>query len=82
MAFLLSQLRTQSQNSEAAIATPRRGFHTQPGAREMALLAEDPVLRRFKSHKKDVKRIKKLGDVLTIAVVAGCFYEIYVRATI
>uniref|UniRef100_A0A7N0SVJ0 Uncharacterized protein n=1 Tax=Kalanchoe fedtschenkoi TaxID=63787 RepID=A0A7N0SVJ0_KALFE len=84
MAFLLnktnflSQLRTQSQKSEAV---PCRGFHTELGAREKALLAEDPVLKRFKSHKKDAKRIKKVGDILTIAVVAGCCYEIYVRAT-
>ncbi|KAF8037147.1 hypothetical protein BT93_B0152 [Corymbia citriodora subsp. variegata] len=35
---------------------------------------------RFKSHKKGVKRLKRIGDVLTIVVVAGCCYEIYVKA--
>ncbi|KAF8399316.1 hypothetical protein HHK36_015181 [Tetracentron sinense] len=45
------------------------------------LLEEDPALKRFKSHKKSVWRLKRIGDVLTIVVVAGCCYEIYVKAT-
>ncbi|KAJ1439020.1 hypothetical protein SESBI_02796 [Sesbania bispinosa] len=44
------------------------------------LLAEDPSLKPFKSYKKSVSRLKRIGDVLTIAAVAGCCYEIYVRA--
>ncbi|EXB42071.1 hypothetical protein L484_006418 [Morus notabilis] len=43
------------------------------------LLAEDPSLRKYKSHKKTVRRLKRVGDVLTIVVVAGCCYEIYVK---
>ncbi|XP_028072633.1 uncharacterized protein LOC114274847 [Camellia sinensis] len=34
------------------------------------LLAEDPSLKQFKSHKKSVWRLKRVGDVLTIIVVA------------
>ncbi|KAF7124568.1 hypothetical protein RHSIM_Rhsim12G0162300 [Rhododendron simsii] len=49
-------------------------------ARYLQLLAEDPSLKRFKSHKKSVWRLKRIGDVLTIVVVAGCCYEIYVKA--
>ena len=37
----------------------------------LQLLADDPVLKRFKSHKKSVWRLKRMGDVLTIVVVAG-----------
>lgn len=37
----------------------------------MQLLAEDPSLKRFKSHKKSVRMVKKVGDVLTVVVVAG-----------
>ncbi|KAK3035818.1 hypothetical protein RJ639_034634, partial [Escallonia herrerae] len=46
----------------------------------VVLLAKDPALEPFKSHKKSVKRLKRVGDVLTMVVVAGCCYEIYVRA--
>ncbi|CAA2983643.1 Hypothetical predicted protein [Olea europaea subsp. europaea] len=62
----------------------RRGFHVEPGAREKAvsLLAEDPALKCFKSHKKSVRRLKVVGDALTVLVVAGCCYEIYVKAVI
>ncbi|CAK9169389.1 unnamed protein product [Ilex paraguariensis] len=85
MAFLLnktsfSQLRLHPQKADDSLSLSRRGFHVEPGAREKALLAEDPVLKRFKSHKKGVWRLKRLGDVLTIVVVAGCCYEIYVKA--
>lgn len=34
-------------------------------------MAEDPSLRKYKSHKKTVRRLKRVGDVLTIVVVAG-----------
>ncbi|XP_050221533.1 succinate dehydrogenase subunit 7A, mitochondrial [Mercurialis annua] len=85
MAFLLnnsisSRLRSHSHESLSS-SVPRRGFHVELGAREKALLAEDPALRRFKSHKTGVRRLKRVADVLTIVVVAGCCYEIYVKAT-
>ncbi|XP_038880267.1 succinate dehydrogenase subunit 7A, mitochondrial-like [Benincasa hispida] len=76
---LASHFRSQSQVDPSSLS--RRGFHVEPGAREKALLAEDPSLRRFKSHKKGVSRIKRIGDILTIVVVAGGCYEIYVKAT-
>ncbi|XP_052183926.1 succinate dehydrogenase subunit 7B, mitochondrial-like isoform X1 [Diospyros lotus] len=86
-ASILSHLRSnpelrvdQQQRTEGSICVPRREFHVEPGPREKALLAEDPSLKRFKSHKKNVWRLKRLGDVLTIVVVAGCCYEIYVKA--
>ncbi|KAJ0544131.1 putative succinate dehydrogenase subunit 7 [Helianthus annuus] len=44
------------------------------------LLAKDPALERFKSYRKSASSIRRVGDYLTIAVVAGCCYEIYVRA--
>ncbi|KAI3785758.1 hypothetical protein L1987_44883 [Smallanthus sonchifolius] len=44
------------------------------------LLAKDPALERFKSYRKSASNIRRVGDYLTIAVVAGCCYEIYVRA--
>ncbi|XP_011028614.1 PREDICTED: uncharacterized protein LOC105128587 [Populus euphratica] len=88
MAFLLkncsssisSHLRSKSQKTQDALSISRRGFHVEPGPREKALLAEDPALKRFKSHKKSVWRLKRAGDVLTLVVVAGCCYEIYVKA--
>ncbi|CAA2956954.1 succinate dehydrogenase subunit 7B, mitochondrial-like isoform X2 [Olea europaea var. sylvestris] len=85
MAFLLketalSKLRIHSQ-ADNSLTLSRRGFHVEPGTREKALLAEDPALKRFKSHKKSVRRLKIIGDALTIIVVAGCCYEIYVKAT-
>ncbi|KFK27987.1 hypothetical protein AALP_AA8G457000 [Arabis alpina] len=91
MAFLFnnasisSHLRSSSSSSQKtgdALSLSRRGFHVEPGTREKALLAEDSALRRFKSHKKGVHRLKKIGDVLTVVVVAGCCYEIYVRASV
>lgn len=88
MAFLLnkaavfSRFRSQSrlQQLEDQPFVQRRGYHVELGAREKALLEEDPALKRFKSHKKGVRRIRRIGDVLTIVVVAGSCYEIYVRA--
>ncbi|XP_028778338.1 succinate dehydrogenase subunit 7B, mitochondrial [Neltuma alba] len=86
MAFFLnktgiaSHFRSHSQKTEDSLSLSRRGFHVEPGLREKALLAEDPSLKPFKSYKKSVSRIKRIGDVLTVVVVAGCCYEIYVRA--
>ncbi|GAB2269874.1 Succinate dehydrogenase subunit 7B, mitochondrial [Dionaea muscipula] len=84
MAFLLKKSSTitwlRSQGPGISCAESRRQYHIELGEREKALLADDPALRRFKSHTKGVRRIKRIGDVLTIVVVAGCCYEIYVRA--
>ncbi|KAF2282895.1 hypothetical protein GH714_043315 [Hevea brasiliensis] len=83
MAFLLNNSTISSHfrsHSQDALSLSRRGFHVEPGPREQALLAEDPALKRFKSHKKSVWRLRGVGDVLTIVVVAGCCYEIYVKA--
>ncbi|KAL0342795.1 UNVERIFIED_CONTAM: Succinate dehydrogenase subunitB, mitochondrial [Sesamum calycinum] len=76
MAFLLdktalSALRLRSQKADDSLMLSRRGFHVEPGAREKALLAEDSSLKRFKSHKKSLRSLKMVGDVLTIVVVAG-----------
>ncbi|KAG6551129.1 hypothetical protein Mapa_007364 [Marchantia paleacea] len=43
----------------------------EPGAREKALLAEDPALKEFQSTKGTIQMIKRFGDVLVMAVVAG-----------
>ncbi|KAH7550421.1 hypothetical protein JRO89_XS13G0189100 [Xanthoceras sorbifolium] len=56
--------------TEDALSLTRRGFHVELGAREKALVAEDPALKRYKSTKKSVQLVKRLGDVLTIVVVA------------
>lgn len=37
----------------------------------LQLLAEDPILKKYKSNKDGARRVKRLGDVLTIVVVAG-----------
>ncbi|XP_039065282.1 succinate dehydrogenase subunit 7A, mitochondrial-like isoform X2 [Hibiscus syriacus] len=87
MAFLLRQstlashFRSSSQ-TVGSMSLQNRAFHVELGDREKALLAEDPSLRRFKSYKKSVWRLKRIGDVLTIVVVAGCCYEIYVKAVL
>ncbi|KAK7353640.1 hypothetical protein VNO80_19091 [Phaseolus coccineus] len=86
MAFFLnkttiaSHFVSHSQKTEDSASFPRRRFHVEPGPREKALLAKDSVLKPFKSYKKSVKLLKRIGDVLTVVVVAGCCYEIYVRA--
>ncbi|KAK4257106.1 hypothetical protein QN277_006738 [Acacia crassicarpa] len=86
MAFFLnktgiaSHFRSHSQKTKDSLSLSRRGFHVEPGTREKALLAEDPSLKPFKSYKKSVSRVKRIGDVLTVIVVAGCCYEIYVKA--
>ena len=43
----------------------------------LQLLAEDPALKRFKSHKKSVNAVKRMGDVLTLVVVAGKRFKIF-----
>ncbi|XP_044485160.1 succinate dehydrogenase subunit 7B, mitochondrial-like [Mangifera indica] len=86
MAFLSNKssvaaaLRSHFQKTEDPVSLSRRRLHVEPGAREKALLAEDPILKKYKSNKDGARRVKRLGDVLTIVVVAGCCYEIYVRA--
>ncbi|NP_001318134.1 Succinate dehydrogenase subunit 7, mitochondrial-like [Zea mays] len=59
---------------------PSRGYHVELGAREKALLEEDVALKRFKSYKNSVKQVSKIGNVLTLAVVFGCSYELGVLA--
>ncbi|GBG82270.1 hypothetical protein CBR_g34554 [Chara braunii] len=49
------------------------------GARELELLKDDPALRRFKSHGDTVRLLKRIGDVLVIALVGGAVYEIAYR---
>ncbi|KAF5792815.1 putative succinate dehydrogenase (quinone) [Helianthus annuus] len=75
-----SSLRAHHQAAEGLILQSRRQIHVEPGVREKALLAKDPALERFKSYRKSASSIRRVGDYLTIAVVAGCCYEIYVRA--
>ncbi|KAF3787453.1 Succinate dehydrogenase subunit 7B [Nymphaea thermarum] len=79
---LLSHLHPQqgSTGANPSSSLHSRALHIELGAREKALLEEDPALKRFKSHKRNVWRLKRLGDALTIVVVAGCCWEIYVRA--
>ncbi|XP_038984061.1 succinate dehydrogenase subunit 7, mitochondrial-like [Phoenix dactylifera] len=77
---LFSGLRFHSQKAEPALHLPHRGYHIELGAREKALLEEDPALKKFKSYKNTVKRVSKIGDVLTVIVVAACSYEIYAVA--
>ncbi|KAG5019741.1 hypothetical protein JHK87_015596 [Glycine soja] len=76
MAFLwnktsiASHFRSHSQKTEGLASFPRRRFHVEPGAREKALLAEDATLKPFKSYKKSVKQLRKIGNALTVVVVA------------
>ncbi|XP_047047667.1 succinate dehydrogenase subunit 7, mitochondrial-like [Lolium rigidum] len=55
---------------------PRRAYHVELGAREKALLEEDVALKRFKSFKNNVKQVSKIGNFLTLVVVAACSYQI------
>nr|ACU16491.1 unknown [Glycine max] len=77
MAFLwnktsiASHFRSHSQKTEGLASFPHRRFHVEPGAREKALLAEDATLKPFKSYKKSVKQLRKIGNALTVVVVAG-----------
>ncbi|XP_050379306.1 succinate dehydrogenase subunit 7B, mitochondrial-like [Argentina anserina] len=84
MAFLLkssvaSHFRQTVTNSDSLSLT-RRHLHVAPGPREQALLAADPSLRRFKSHKKGVLAIRRIRKLLPLVVLAGCCYEIYIKA--
>ncbi|XP_020579481.1 succinate dehydrogenase subunit 7, mitochondrial [Phalaenopsis equestris] len=72
---IISSFRSRFQKEETH-NIPRRGYHIELGAREKALLEEDPALKRFKSYKKSVKQASKIGNVLTILAVAACSYEI------
>lgn len=63
----------------AAATQQVRRMSTELRPREQKLLEEDPALKNFKSEKGKVEFIKRLGDVLVIAVVAGSVYEIYYR---
>ncbi|BBN15292.1 hypothetical protein MPTK1_6g18520 [Marchantia polymorpha subsp. ruderalis] len=71
--------------AKRVVAVPRfpsvqvRRMAGEPGAREKALLAEDPALKEFQSTKGTIQMIKRFGDVLVMAVVAGSVYEIYWR---
>ena len=56
-----------------------RGIHIEPGAREKALLEEDPALKKFKSRKNSFRRMQRARDILTIIVISGCCYEIYYK---
>ncbi|KAI7754088.1 hypothetical protein M8C21_009603 [Ambrosia artemisiifolia] len=75
-----STLGAHQQVAEGLPLQSKRQIHLEPGVREKALLAKDPALERFKSYRKSASHIRRVGDYLTIAVVAGCCYEIYVRA--
>nr|UER43484.1 succinate dehydrogenase 7 [Viscum album] len=86
MAFLLNKPASFSrfrsvQKAGDSLAHSCRGFHIAPGAREKALLEPDPALKKFKPTTKSVRRLKLVMDAVTVAVVAGSCYEIYVRST-
>ncbi|XLR52546.1 hypothetical protein S83_003218, partial [Arachis hypogaea] len=55
---------------EDLLTLSRRQYHIEPGPLEKALLAEDAALKPFKSYKQSVKKLKKIGNILTIVVVA------------
>ncbi|KAL0922259.1 hypothetical protein M5K25_006230 [Dendrobium thyrsiflorum] len=65
---ILSSFRSRFQG-EGPDHILRRGYHIELGAREKALLEEDPALKRFKSYKKTVKQASKIGNVLTILAI-------------
>ncbi|XP_073012541.1 succinate dehydrogenase subunit 7, mitochondrial-like [Typha latifolia] len=80
---LFSTLRPRSQMAAEPRVShiPRRGYHVDLGDREKALLEEDPALKRFKSCKNSVKRASKIGNALTVLVLAACSYELFAVAT-
>ncbi|XP_062193863.1 succinate dehydrogenase subunit 7, mitochondrial-like [Phragmites australis] len=80
LSTLRSSLRSPLPPSHPRLQ-PSRGYHVELGAREKALLEEDSALKRFKSYKNSVKQVSKIGNVLTLAVVVACSYEIAVLAT-
>ena len=59
-----------------------RGIHIEPGAREKALLEEDPALKKFKSHKNSIRRMQRARDILTIIVISGMHPFIYFCLTL
>ncbi|KAM4107243.1 hypothetical protein ACB094_04G129300 [Castanea mollissima] len=71
MATKPPSLRISNPTPMDALSHTRRAYHIELGALEKALLAEDPALKRFKSHKKSVNSVKRMGDVLTLVVVVG-----------
>ncbi|KAF7058778.1 hypothetical protein CFC21_065766 [Triticum aestivum] len=78
----LSSLRSHLRSPPPPSHTqPRRGYHVELGAREKSLLEEDVALKRFKSYKNSVKRVSKIGNVLTLVVFAACSYEVVALAT-
>ncbi|KMZ66325.1 hypothetical protein ZOSMA_2G03420 [Zostera marina] len=84
MAFFLSnsnsfdRLRCSTHKiRQDSVVQSQRGFHVGLGEREKALLSDDPALTKFRSYKPSVRKIKKIGDALTIVVAAACCYEIY-----
>ncbi|KAH0864177.1 hypothetical protein HID58_081388, partial [Brassica napus] len=68
--FLDRILLTNMKKDGGALSQSRRGFHVELGAREKDLLAENDALRRFKSHKRGMRQLKRVGDVITDVVVA------------
>ncbi|KAI8015914.1 hypothetical protein LOK49_LG05G02048 [Camellia lanceoleosa] len=64
-----------------SLALSKEWIHEDPHMKPIPgiLLAEDPSLKHFKSHKKGVWQLKRFGDVLTIIVVAGsgCYWKHY-----
>ncbi|CAN6174199.1 unnamed protein product, partial [Urochloa humidicola] len=79
LSSLRSRLRTARPTPHHRLQ-PSRGYHVELGAREKALLEEDVALKRFKSYKNSVKRVSKIGNVLTLAVVFACSYELVALA--
>ncbi|KAJ6813099.1 succinate dehydrogenase subunit 7, mitochondrial-like [Iris pallida] len=75
---LFSSLQQQQVKGEKVgqLSHHRRGYHIDLGAREKALLEEDPALKRFKSYKNTAKRVSKVGNALAVLVIAACSYEI------
>ncbi|CAL5074484.1 unnamed protein product [Urochloa decumbens] len=80
LSSLRSRLRTTPPPPHHRLQ-PSRGYHVELGAREKALLEEDVALKRFKSYKNSVKQVSKIGNVLTLAVVLACSYEVVVATS-
>ncbi|KAJ3694946.1 hypothetical protein LUZ60_000323 [Juncus effusus] len=77
----LSALRSSSQKVERPLSKiPRRSYHVELGAREKALLQEDPALKKFKSCKNTVRQASKIGFALTMFATAACGYQLTYRA--
>eukprot|EP00252_Welwitschia_mirabilis_P010249 TRINITY_DN2342_c0_g1_i1.p1 TRINITY_DN2342_c0_g1~~TRINITY_DN2342_c0_g1_i1.p1 ORF type:complete len:103 (+),score=9.26 TRINITY_DN2342_c0_g1_i1:119-427(+) len=75
--YFQSSIRTASSSSYPSVSvSTARNIHIEPGAREKALLEEDPALKKFKSYKNSIRRMHVARDILTIVVVSACCYEI------